>query len=222
MIGTVWNSVAMGKIQEVQGQKIVVRFNGSRCIHARHCVLSQPDAFVEGALGQWMHPDRAQPEQIATTAEMCPSGAITYERLDGGPGEAPPKVNVLRILENGPLALHAPARFEGSDIGFRVTLCRCGASRHKPFCDRSHAKAQFTASGEPPSRPLTVLPQRDGPVQVMVLPDGPLRLVGALEIVSGTGRTVEHCAQAVLCRCGASANKPYCDGSHRGVGFKSD
>ena len=52
-------------------------------------------------------------------------------------------------------------------------------------------------------------------------PDGPLKLSGALELVSGTGRTINRVTEAYLCRCGASANKPYCDGSHKRIGFKS-
>jgi CDGSH-type Zn-finger protein len=40
--------------------------------------------------------------------------------------------------------------------------------------------------------------------------------------VSGTGRTINRVTKAVLCRCGHSANKPYCDGSHTRVGFKSE
>jgi CDGSH-type Zn-finger protein len=57
-----------------------------------------------------------------------------------------------------------------------------------------------------------------------VLPekDGPLKLKGPLEICSGTGRTINRVLSAKLCRCGGSANKPYCDGSHRSNGFKSD
>ena len=211
----------MSKFQEVRGHKILVRFDSTKCIHSRNCVLGQPDVFVEGAPGQWIHPDHAQPDQVAALVETCPSGALTYDRLDAAPGERAPQVNMLRILENGPLALHAPVRLEGSDIGLRVTLCRCGASRRKPFCDRSHTKTQFTASAEPPSRPSTPPPTRDGPVEVRAILNGPLRLAGPLEIVSGTGRTVEHCTEAVLCRCGASANKPYCDGTHKKIGFQS-
>jgi CDGSH-type Zn-finger protein len=44
---------------------------------------------------------------------------------------------------------------------------------------------------------------------------------GPLELCAGTGRTVDRKTEMFLCRCGASANKPYCDGSHRRVGFKT-
>jgi CDGSH-type Zn-finger protein len=47
-------------------------------------------------------------------------------------------------------------------------------------------------------------------------------LRGALEIVSGTGRTVTRTSEAFLCRCGASANKPFCDGTHKRIGFTAE
>jgi CDGSH-type Zn-finger protein len=45
---------------------------------------------------------------------------------------------------------------------------------------------------------------------------------GNIEVVSGTGRTINRVTKAVFCRCGNSASKPYCDGSHTKVGFKSE
>jgi CDGSH-type Zn-finger protein len=39
--------------------------------------------------------------------------------------------------------------------------------------------------------------------------------------VSGTGRTINRATEAYLCRCGASANKPWCDGTHKKIGFKA-
>ncbi|MBL8330902.1 MAG: CDGSH iron-sulfur domain-containing protein [Rubrivivax sp.] len=53
----------------------------------------------------------------------------------------------MRIPENGPYALHAPLSVAGRDDGFRATLCRCGQSRNKPFCDLSHMAAGFVADG---------------------------------------------------------------------------
>jgi CDGSH-type Zn-finger protein len=48
-----------------------------------------------------------------------------------------------------------------------------------------------------------------------------LLVSGAIEVVTGTGKTVNRTAQAAFCRCGHSANKPYCDGSHARVGFQA-
>jgi CDGSH-type Zn-finger protein len=83
--------------------------------------------------------------EVSALAANFPSGAITYEPVDGSAGERAPVVNVVHIRENGPLALHAPLEIAGQDAGFRATLCRCGALRHKPFCDGSHRKIGFTA-----------------------------------------------------------------------------
>src|SRR5580698_9839052 len=93
--------------QEYRGKSIAVHFDGKKCIHARHCVLGRPDVFVPNAPGEWIQPDAAAAEDIAAIARACPSGAITFERLDGAAGEAPPPVNVVRVRENGPLAVHA-------------------------------------------------------------------------------------------------------------------
>ena len=74
----------MAEIEEVAGNDIVIRFESARCIHARHCVLTHPDVFVPNVEGAWIHPDAASPEAIVALAHDCPSGAITYERIDGG------------------------------------------------------------------------------------------------------------------------------------------
>ena len=61
--------------------------------------------------------------------------------------EQPPKVNLIRIRENGPLEVHADLRIARDAAGFRATLCRCGASKNKPYCDGSHHTARFVAAG---------------------------------------------------------------------------
>src|SRR6185437_4662950 len=95
------------------------------------------------------HPDAAPTEEVVAIARACPSGAIRYERLDGGPQEEPPPVNLARVRENGPLAVHAALEIEGHAPELRATLCRCGASKNKPYCDGSHVAAGFQATGEP-------------------------------------------------------------------------
>ena len=110
----------------------------------------------------------------------------------------------------------------GQPDGCRATLCRCGASQRKPWCDGSHAAAGFAATGEPPTKESKPLATRDGPLDIAPTRDGPLHVTGNLELVSGTGRTLNRASEAWLCRCGQSGNKPYCDGSHAAAGFKAD
>ncbi|VAW19944.1 hypothetical protein MNBD_ALPHA12-2115, partial [hydrothermal vent metagenome] len=133
----------------------------------------------------------------------------------------PVLVNTLHIRENGPYALKAEIHM-GKETATRMTLCRCGASKNKPYCDGSHVEIDFVASGEVATRQSEPLEVRNGSLTVISLKDGPLELNGNLEIVTGTGRTVERTQSAHLCRCGASKNKPYCDGSHIGIGFKAE
>ena len=201
---------------------ITLRFDTTRCIHSRHCVLGEPSVFLANVEGAWLHPETVSVDRCVAVAHACPSGAITYERHDGKPQEKPPQVNVLRIRENGPYALHAEIELAGHGSLLRATLCRCGKSMNKPFCDNSHRKAGFAATGEPQTITSDALAARGGVLRVTPAIDGPLRVVGNLEICSGTGRTVLRCERTNLCRCGGSANKPFCDGSHARIGFRSD
>jgi len=212
----------VAKIDVYKGAAITVKFEGARCIHSRHCVLGNPQVFIPNAPGQWIQPEAAAAEEVVRLAHACPSGAITYERHDGGAAEAPPKVNTVRIRENGPLAFNAELHING-ETRHRATLCRCGASKHKPYCDGSHTEAFFVASGEPEGQdPGPALAQRGGALEVTLKADGCLHVKGNLEICCGSGRTVQRTTEAWLCRCGGSQNKPFCDGTHKKIGFKAD
>ncbi|HEX7929211.1 MAG TPA: CDGSH iron-sulfur domain-containing protein, partial [bacterium] len=90
------------------------------------------------------------------------------------------------------------------------------------FCDTSHTAAGFAATGEPATMESKPLETRGGPVTVKPRPNGPLLVSGPVELVSGTGRTVTRTTGAALCRCGHSSNKPFCDGTHAKVGFRSE
>ena len=205
----------MTEEEVVRGKQVTIRFNARRCIHSRHCVLDRPDVFVPNVAGAWIHPDRATPQEALEIAHQCPSGAIQCEAADGSAMERAPIVNTVRIRENGPLAIHAPVTVDNQPQGYRLTLCRCGASARKPYCDGSHAVVGFTATGEPPATDSKALAQRDGPLSITATVGGPLHLVGNVELVTGTGKTVKRVTEAWLCRCGQSKNKPYCDGSHK-------
>lgn len=209
-------------VEFVPGNALTLIYEGKRCIHARHCVLGAPKVFKANVQGPWIDPDAVSTEQLVTIAHMCPSGAIRYERKDGGENERPPPVNLVQLRENGPLGMRGDLKIDGVSIGYRATLCRCGESKNKPFCDGSHNAAGFTASGEPATRPSEPLAQRDGVVDVRPQRNGPLAIRGSLEICAGTGRTVDRVTDTRLCRCGHSASKPFCDGSHVRVGFQAD
>lgn len=59
-------------------------------------------------------------------------------------------------------------------------------------------------------------------VTVKPLPDGPLMLKGECEVLDAQGNPIPPKGGDIyLCRCGASANKPFCDGSHKKISFKS-
>lgn len=206
----------------VRGKNFEIHFDAVRCIHSRNCVLDRPDVFVPNVKGEWIYPDNTDVAGIAQLAQNCPSGAIRYRPLNDQAGETSPLVNTLRVRENGPLAIHAPLTIDGVNQGFRATLCRCGHSKNKPFCDGRHAAAEFAATGETPIQASAALSARDGSVNISSALNGPLHVAGNLEIVSGTGRTINRVTKAALCRCGQSANKPNCDGTHTKIGFKSD
>lgn len=211
-------------VEVVQGREVTITFDATRCVHSRNCVLGHPEVFVPNVKGDWIYPDAAPAATVLQIGVACPSGAIRVIRNDGtATSEVPPVVNTLRLRENGPLSLEAPMLIGGvAASSVRATLCRCGASRNKPYCDGSHAGAGFIATGEAPVKESEPLAARDGPVEVVPLPNGPLKLAGNVEVVSGTGKTLNRATQLFLCRCGQSKTKPYCDGSHKAAGFQAD
>jgi CDGSH-type Zn-finger protein len=175
----------------------------------------------------------------------------------------------------------------------QYTLCRCGHSANKPFCDGSHARVGFdgkeTASRQPyleqakviqgptmsltdveslcafarfcdphggvwslvnatdnpaankhfvsqacdcPSGRLVAWDKQTGkPIEPMYEPSicliedpakgcaGPLWLRGGVQLVGADGFEYEVRNRVTLCRCGASQNKPFCDGTHASIGF---
>ena len=208
-------------VETVKGDRLELSFEAKRCIHSRFCVTGAPQVFLANVKGPWIHPDAMPVERLVEVAHACPSGAIRYRRLDGEPQESAPPVNLATVREAGPYAFRAQLTIDGVPAGFRATLCRCGASKNKPYCDGSHHEIGFSATGEPPTGKIDMPPARDGVLAIDPQLNGPLRVRGNLEILSGTGRAVARVQSAYLCRCGGSATKPFCDGTHAKIGFRS-
>jgi CDGSH-type Zn-finger protein/uncharacterized Fe-S cluster protein YjdI len=208
--------------EHIEGRDLTLLYETKKCIHARFCVTGAPKVFLANVKGPWIDPDGIETDRLVEIAHACPSGAIRYERKDGKHDETAPPVNLVAIREAGPYAVRGEIKLNGEPAGYRLTLCRCGASKNKPFCDGSHHDVHFAASGEPPTGKADMLAVRDGPLAIDPQIDGPLQVRGNLEITSGTGRVVARVMQAKLCRCGGSNTKPFCDGTHAKIGFKAD
>jgi CDGSH-type Zn-finger protein/uncharacterized Fe-S cluster protein YjdI len=208
--------------EHIEGRDLTLLYETKKCIHARFCVTGAPKVFLANVKGPWIDPDGIETDRLVEIAHACPSGAIRYERKDGKHDETAPPVNLVAIREAGPYAVRGEIKLNGEPAGYRLTLCRCGASKNKPFCDGSHHDVHFAASGEPPTGKADMLAVRDGPLAIDPQIDGPLQVRGNLEITSGTGRVVARIVQAKLCRCGGSNTKPFCDGTHAKIGFKAD
>jgi CDGSH-type Zn-finger protein len=125
---------------------ITVHFNKLQCSAAEECVRSLPKVFQHGRK-PWIEPQHASAEEIVAAIRRCPSGALRYTRKgEVGPDHAgPPNV---RIRKDGPyevrggVPLRSSFRMEGASP-MLYTLCRCGASKNKPFCDGSHWRVKF-------------------------------------------------------------------------------
>jgi CDGSH-type Zn-finger protein len=130
------------------------------------------------------------------------------------------------VSNNGPLYVRGRLEIDGAaddmpGVRFRAALCRCGDSKNKPFCDNSHETKGFVdrgAIGE--SGPGSE--ESGGPLEIKRAKNGPLLVKGNVELVAASGRVAWRGTNTALCRCGASGNKPFCDGSHRGAGFEAD
>jgi CDGSH-type Zn-finger protein/truncated hemoglobin YjbI/uncharacterized Fe-S cluster protein YjdI len=207
-------------VEIARGAEIDIAFDSQLCIHSRFCVLQAPMVFKANTPGEWIFPDRMSGHALAAVARNCPSGAITYLAKDAVLDEVDPPVNTIRLRQDGPYAVNARIVLPGAEGDIRRrTLCRCGASKNKPYCDGTHASIGFVATGEPLTRPFSALDQRDGALEITPMRDGPLEVKGPAELVSGTGRTFAKTVHVLLCRCGGSSSKPFCDGTHALNGF---
>ncbi len=210
---------------EYPGKEANVSWNGRLCIHVAECGRAKGELFV-GGRDPWCQPDVTDNREVSDVVSRCPTGALTVDFADGSGSEQPELVNTVNVAYNGPLFVrgrlaieNAPADAPG--LAFRAALCRCGKSRNKPYCDNSHEKDGFSdygAVGETGTDDAGT----GGELSIKPIKDGPLMFGGNLTILNSSGRKAWNGDRVALCRCGESANKPFCDGAHKRVGFKSD
>ena len=133
-----------------RGRDVEVSFDLDICIHVGECLRGEPKVF-ELRRRPWVLPDGGEADIVAEVVERCPSGALQYRRLDGKPQESHEGRTTVTPIRDGPLLIAGEievAREDGTlETLPRATLCRCGQSQVKPFCDNSHLKTGFRAPG---------------------------------------------------------------------------
>ena len=211
-------------LRKYEGAALDVFYDKKRCIHAGECGRGLRAVF-DGKRTPWIEPDKAAPDDVIKVIERCPTGAVTYARKDGGPAEAFPARNLVQVVPHGPLYASGEIVIRNSDGSelppqARVALCRCGQSKNKPYCDDSHLAAGFKDAGPVASDAKGEAPGA-GRLTVGCAKNGPLVLAGPVCVRSAAGRDAFHGQKAALCRCGASENKPFCDGTHNKIGFQA-
>ncbi len=213
------------RVRSYESSDIVVQYDLRRCIHAEECVHGIPGVFDRNRR-PWVDPTRDSPDVIAEVIERCPTGALSYQRRDGGVPEAAPDSNRVTIAAGGPLYVHGDLDIHLSDGRVvretRVALCRCGASNNKPFCDNSHLEIGFADPGSIGEGHLGDAPQEYAGLTIEPRPNGSIRIEGAVELWGAAGEGPLTGSRGSLCRCGGSQRKPFCDGTHKTNGFEAE
>jgi CDGSH-type Zn-finger protein len=132
-------------------------------------------------------------------------------------------MNRILVSENGPLECSGDFELTNADGTLfahetQTWLCRCGRSADKPYCDGSHETTGFIDAG--PAQSGAVAEQEPaGTVRVTLRKNGPLKLEGPCEVSDAGAGVLFRGSETALCRCGHSKKKPFCDGTHREIGF---
>ncbi len=139
--------IEIGKWRDYVGKHITIHDNRRLCAHAGKCTHGLASVWRMGEK-PWIDPDGAAVEDIIAVIEKCPSGALSYsideKQVDDSEGP-----DTVFVSSNGPyhvsgsVTLSDPSRID-DDLPSQYALCRCGASKNKPFCDGSHWDIKFT------------------------------------------------------------------------------
>jgi CDGSH-type Zn-finger protein len=133
------------RARRFHGTDVVMTDDHSLCTHAGYC----GDRFtnVWRMLGETADPDvRARLKRMV---ELCPSGTLAWAPDDDSNEVEPPFEPGVAISNDGPIWVRGGVPVVGPDgevyeVRNRTTLCRCGRSDDKPFCDGSHKGIGFT------------------------------------------------------------------------------
>lgn len=132
---------ALNKRISYTGKKITIHDNRGICAHSGQCTDNLSSVFK---LKQepWIDPDGDTVEKITDTVKKCPSGALSYT-IDSVEYRDQDRGPMVTVTKDGPYAITGglelidQPRGEGASTE-HYTLCRCGGSKNKPFCDGTH------------------------------------------------------------------------------------
>jgi CDGSH-type Zn-finger protein len=133
--------------------------------------------------------------------------------------------NHIIVRPDGPLIVRGEIRLENASGQFlaednELYLCRCGKSASKPFCDGAHKSCGFSDSACFSDEKIEQLVDESG-IVISLRENAMMIVKGPVTIQSEDGSSSTTRYKAALCRCGESANKPFCDASHKRCGFVS-
>lgn len=124
---------------------VTVVWEASKCIHAGACVRGLPEVFDPKAR-PWVNMEGADNQAIINQVNQCPSGALSI--LSADVTTMISNVTSAKVIENGPLIIEGDCKVtlaNGSEVvkNKKASICRCGASENKPFCDGAHKRIGF-------------------------------------------------------------------------------
>ncbi len=127
------------------GGRITIHDNRGICAHAGFCTDNLASVFRMGE-EPWIDADGATVEAVIEVIRKCPSGALGYT-IDDSEFRHPDDMPEITVIRDGPYRVSG-VELAGQQLGegatsARYTLCRCGASKNKPFCDGSHWHVGF-------------------------------------------------------------------------------
>jgi len=128
------------------GKQITIHDNRNICAHAGVCTDNLAAVF-RMKQEPWIDPDAVAVPAIISVIQQCPSGALSYT-LEGERYTIDNQSEKFFIAPNGPYVVAGCPELNDTDWGEaalqqQYTLCRCGASKNKPFCDGSHWAVEF-------------------------------------------------------------------------------
>ncbi|WP_419763622.1 MAG: CDGSH iron-sulfur domain-containing protein [Arcobacter sp.] len=131
-------------LQIYDSKNVTVTFNRSICAGSENCVKKFPDIYTSGSV-DWINLEKGTIENIIASIEDCPSGALSYSlNKDADCQLEDCQKEKIDIIKHGPIQVRGPInikieKWSSFANKTKFTLCRCGNSQNKPFCDYSHA-----------------------------------------------------------------------------------